>query len=739
MRPIEKNPEFTNPLVHSTSPYLKQHAHNPVFWYPWGDEPIARAVMENKPILISIGYSTCYWCHVMEREVFMNPSIAALMNEHFVNIKIDREEYPQLDEMYMVARQMMTREGGWPNNIFVTPDLKPFFAGGTFLPSDAPGRPGFPRVLEWLHYLWTAEQDDTKKTADEVAQAMREFLHYKPQASAPEKTYSAQADDLFQSLVSHYDANAGGFFQAPKFPHENYLQFLLSYHERTGNAKALEIVVHSLKRMAAGGIYDQVGCGFHRYAVDKEWYVPHFEKMLYTQAMLAGLYTDAARLTGNPWLADIAHGTLQFVLGPLTDGGGAFYAALDAETDGVEGEYYAWNAETLQRVLKPEEANFLVTFFALADIPAFPGHKHVNGQVLFARAPLDEAAEQHGMPYVQLAAMSGQMMNLLLADRNKRQSPNLDTKIIVSWNGLMIDALAHAGKVFSKPRYIEAARKAADYLLEHAIDNEGKLQRIVMDGRAQIDATLEDYAYMVKGLLTLSDVDAAASLMQRADELFYDAENGGYFYTQDSSLMPVRIKSGDDSTLPNANAIMVQNLLTLHAMTGQAAYRERAESMSRFFLSHNPRVLSEMAVMVQSALLLGDAGYGRESVNQQNNLHNEYAQITAIISPAEAGPGDRGEILVTLALRDGWHVNADRVVDPLLVPTQLDVQGKGVELKEILFPESEHARFSGTVRIIARVVFTGNYQVHQPVMVRLRFQPCSGDSCQKVQDISLSL
>ncbi len=502
----------------SSSPYLRQHAHNPVFWYPWGPQAIDRARAENKPILLSIGYSTCYWCHVMEREVFENLSIASLMNRHFINIKVDREEHPELDEIYMTARQLMTHEGGWPNNVFLTPDLKPFFAGGTYGPDDAYGKPGFPRMLEWLHYAWTTQEVQVRETADKVAEMMKPHLIFSPPLTLPlrGRDVAKQAQQLFALFKEHHDERSGGFFQAPKFPHECFLSFLLGYYEATGDIAALDMVTLSLQKMAAGGIYDQVGCGFHRYAVDKEWYVPHFEKMLYNQAQLARIYTDAARLSGNPYLADIAGSILDFVGGPFTDGNGAFYSGIDAETDGVEGAYYAWTAEELQELLTPDEIQFLTTFYALADIPQFPGHKHTEGQVIMARKALDLAAREQQMPYVQLAAMSGQLMNKLLEARNKRKAPRLDDKIIVSWNGLMIDAFAHAGKVFERPEYTARAAKAANFLLEHAIDNEGELKRIVAGGHAQIDATLEDYAFLAKGLLALWRADSNDNWLESA-------------------------------------------------------------------------------------------------------------------------------------------------------------------------------------------------------------------------------
>jgi uncharacterized protein len=754
MRPVEKNPQFSNLLVHSSSPYLRQHAHNPVFWHPWGEEAIARARAENKPILLSIGYSTCYWCHVMEREVFMNVSIAAQMNEHFISIKVDREEHPEIDEIYMVARQLMTQEGGWPNNVFLTPDLKPFFAGGTFSASEAPGRTSFPRLLEWLNHAWKTMPDNIQKTAADVSKFVGEYLQFTPTQTAM-PNIPQLADRLFVTLKGHYDDSAGGFFQAPKFPHENYLGFLLAYHDTTGDKQALDMITHTLGKMAAGGIYDHVGCGFHRYAVDKEWYVPHFEKMLYNQAELARVYTEAARITGNPWFADIARSILEFVLGPMTDGNGAFYAAIDAETDGVEGAYYAWPAEELESILKPGEKGFLNTFFALADIPKFPGHKHVHGQVLIARKPLDVAAREQGMPYVQFAAMTGFLMNKFLKVRNARPSPNLDNKIIVAWNGLMIDALAHAGKVFDKPGYVIAARKAAMYLLEYAIDKESRLCRIVVDGKPEIAATLEDYACLAKGLITLWRampeqllLDAAASLMKRAEEYFHDNDNGGYFFTKTSSNILVRIKSANDSALPSANAVMLHNLAELHTITKEPHYQERALRLRNFFLSDDKRLLVEVAALMQSALLLEDKKPGTRPLYEPaadgaNADADETINITATLFPIDAKPGDTCEVIVTLDIKDGWHVNANQASHPLLIPTQIDVQGQGAELVGVVYPEplrqQANLTYAGLVNITARLKISQKNNVRPPLKVRVRYQPCSEEACGQMRDISITI
>jgi len=606
----EQNTPFSNPLIHASSPYLRQHANNPVFWYPWGPEALARAKAEDKPILVSIGYSTCYWCHVMEREVFENLSIASLMNRCFINIKIDREEHPQLDEIYMTARQLMTHEGGWPNNVFLTPDLKPFYAGGTYGATDAYGKPSFPRLIEWLNASWISEREKMEKIAEETTQLMQNFLVEKAAKAAVD--YTPLITQVRADIAKHHDAQSGGFFKAPKFPHENYLQFLLTHYEATGDVASLDMAVFSLGRMAAGGINDQVGCGFHRYAVDKDWLVPHFEKMLYTQALLARCYTDAAGLTNNTYLADIAMSICEFVAAPFTDASGAFYAALDAETDESEGAYYAWTSEEIEKILTPDEVAFFVHHYGLADIPQFPGHKHPEGEVIIARMPLYQAALEQNIPYEQIAMLAGQVMNKLLEARNLRVSPHLDNKIIVSWNGLMIDALAHAGIVFSKPEYIERARKAADYLLNYAVNDEGVLVRCVTHGKAAHLSTLEDYAYLIKGLLTLSQAEgqqemlaAAIQLCSTAEGLFGDTGAGGFFTTQASDPAPIRIKNGDDSALPNANATMAQNYLALHRITGESAYLEKMQAILQFFLAGDSRMWLEYTTMLVAAMQLG--------------------------------------------------------------------------------------------------------------------------------------
>lgn len=767
MPPLEKNPRFTNPLIHSVSPYLRQHAHNPVFWYPWGREALDRARAENKPILLSVGYSTCYWCHVMEREVFENLSIASLMNRFCVNIKLDREEHPQLDDIYMVARQMLTQEGGWPNNVFLTPELKPFHAGGTYAPDESYGKPAFPRLLEWLNFVWTTQQAEVRGVADRITAGMERFLVYAPPAEAVETTVPEQARQLFSLLDTYHDERAGGFFQAPKFPQENYLAFLLGYHELTGSDRALDMVTRSLSRMASGGLYDQVGCGFHRYAVDKEWYVPHFEKMLYNQALLARLYTEAARLTGNPFFADIARSVLEFVSGPLTSGTGAFYTGIDAETDGVEGAYYVWKAEELKEVLTEEEVVFLTSFYALADMPAFPGHKHADGQVLIARRPLDVAARERGMPYVQLAAFSAGVLNRLLEVRNRRPAPALDDKIITGWNGLMMDAFATAGRVLARPSYTARAREAADFLLEHAIDNQGRLCRIHAGGRARQPALLEDYAFLVKGLISLHRASPEAALLTAATELMarareqFEGSDGGYFLTAPEEDLLFRIRSADDSSVPGACGVMLHNLLDLHALTGEASWKAQAGALAAYYLRGNTAISVEWATLMHAALRLDVL----ESGALLRPLPERYAEtaapppapqeavsVSAALFPPDAGPGRPCEVIVSLDIAEGWHINASRPLQPYLIPTQLDVQGQGVELLAVDYPEPRRETmtdsaaggqallvYKGLVSITARLKLPAALPARPALKLALRFQPCRGTACHALRDVSLTL
>ncbi|MDD4905607.1 MAG: thioredoxin domain-containing protein, partial [Methylobacter tundripaludum] len=502
-----------NRLIDSSSPYLLQHAHNPVDWYPWGEEAFAKARKENKPILVSIGYSTCYWCHVMEREIFENPGIAKLMNESIVSIKIDREQRPDVDELYMMATQLMTHSGGWPNNVFVTPDLKPFYAGTYFPPA------AFSSLIQQIHYVWTQDQVALKAQAERLVSAIIQIKQQENNAQSS----SLPGNQLMEALIGHfsdyYDNRLGGFYQAPKFPNEDALLFLLEAYRLTDNNTCLEMARGTLEKMAEGGIHDHVGGGFHRYSTDAQWHIPHFEKMLYNQALLGRAYTELYALFNKPGDRGVAEGIFDFTLRQMTHKNGGFYSALDAETDAAEGAYYAWTDAELHGALDTDAYAWLMQHYGLAEIPKIPGHKHEDGRVLYLIQPLSVSATEKGLSYEDALKKQQAVMTALRESRDKRKLPHLDNKIITSWNGLMIDAFARAGQHMEKPEYTDAARRAADFILANLRKQDGALYRTWRDGKAEIGAYFEDYAFMIQGLVSIYRAAKEDSYLQAAKEL----------------------------------------------------------------------------------------------------------------------------------------------------------------------------------------------------------------------------
>lgn len=734
IRPLEGGPKFSNPLAESTNPYLRQHAKNPVYWMPWSKAAIEKAREDNKPIFLSIGYSSCYWCHVMEREVFDNVSIAAQMNRWFVNIKVDREEMPEIDELYMVARQMITQQGGWPNNLFLTPDLKPFYALGTAPAGDGDGKTGFPRVLEWVNFSWQTQEEEIRKAADDITENMRAFLVAPRTEAAGHESRLTQAEKLFTYLRERHDNRSGGFFATPKFPHESYLQFLMDYYELQNDSDAMGMVNFSLEKMAAGGINDQVGCGWHRYAIDKEWYVPHFEKMLYTQAQMATVFLEAFRHTDEPYFADMARAILDFCSGPFTTEDGAFYSSFDAEVGGIEGHYYTWTAEEIQELLTEPEVRFFTRYFALADVPHFPGHPPPSGQTIIARQPFNVAARESNMPYVQFAAFTGLVMNKLLTARNTRESPKRDDKVIVGWNGLMIDAYARAGAQLNYPLYTEIAAKAARFIMQRVTDINGNLARIWIEGKAEQKARLEDYAFFIRGLLSLYRTTKdeeflafARTLMGMVDEKFADANDEGWFTTEEDDLLVVRMKTADDSAVPSANAVMMHNLIDFYEITQEEEYLDRAEKLAEFFSGLMHRLLIEAAVMMSALLRLEkhrpdqqEAAHGRASIpfdDQENPV-----SVSVGLYPASAKPGEECEVIITMKIDEGWYVQSKELTKAASVPTTVDVRGPGVaDVLDIHFP-TPTIKQPGVVRD-RMIIYEGNFTITSRIKLSDKYKP----------------
>jgi uncharacterized protein len=552
---------MANQLAGETSPYLLQHKDNPVDWHPWGHAALARAREEEKPILLSIGYSACHWCHVMERESFEDPETARLMNELFVCIKLDREERPDLDSIYMEACQAMTGSGGWPLNAFLTPEHVPFYAGTYFPPEPRMGMPSWRQVLEAVAHAWQEKREEIRAGGARIAERLRGGALLQPSS---EPLQAAALDAAVEGLRSAYDAANGGFGAAPKFPPASALEFLLRRGER-------EMTSHTLRAMASGGMYDQVGGGFSRYSVDPYWLVPHFEKMLYDNALLARAYLHGWQVTGDELFRSVAVETLDWALREMRAPEGGFFSALDADSEGVEGKFYVWTVEEMRAALDGEpDADEAIAWFGATDRGNFEGRN------IPVRGP--------GTP-----ERLHEWRRRLYEVRAKRVWPGLDDKRLTSWNALMISALAEAGAVLERPDYLHAAERSAGFLLGSLRDGEGRLLRTWKDGAARLNAYLEDHAYLVEALLTLYESSfeprwfaEARALADTMIERFADEENGGFFETSsDHERLLARRKDLEDHPIPSGNASAAYGLLRLAALTGEHAYEERAVSVLR--------------------------------------------------------------------------------------------------------------------------------------------------------------
>ncbi|TKB73669.1 MAG: DUF255 domain-containing protein [Nitrospira sp.] len=553
-----------NRLIHETSPYLLQHASNPVDWHPWGPEALQAAKTQNRPILLSIGYSACHWCHVMERESFENETIASLMNKHFVCIKVDREERPDLDEIYMQATVTLNNgQGGWPMTVFLTPDQEPFFAGTYFPPDDRWGRPGFPSLLKKIAEAW--ESDSASLTGQ--ARQLTERLKQELTAVSPVSVSVSVLDDAVNQFREHFDERHGGFGTAPKFPPSTGLSLLLCCYRRTGDSRVLQMITNTLDSMAAGGIYDHIGGGFARYSTDERWLVPHFEKMLYDNALLARTYLEGYQVTKRPSYRQVTIEVLDYILREMTDQAGGFYSATDADSEGVEGKFFVWTMSEVQAVLQNDEDTR--RFCACYDITEQGNWEHHN--IPNRLRPIEAVLKELNVTLDELSETIHRVRPLLYRARQKRIPPGLDDKIITAWNGMMISAMAEAGRVLGVPRYVDGAMKAADFLLEIHRTSEGALLRTSRQGRAHLDGVLEDYAYLAEGLIDLYEASgqerylaAALQFGERMVDSFQDKDQGGFFTTgKTHETLIFRAREGADGATPSGNAVAVSALARL--------------------------------------------------------------------------------------------------------------------------------------------------------------------------------
>ena len=732
--------QHTNRLAQETSPYLQQHAHNPVDWYPWGAEAFERARREDRPIFLSVGYSACYWCHVMERESFENEAIAAEMNRSFVCIKVDREERPDVDQLYMTAVQMMTQSGGWPMSVFLTPALKPFYGGTYFPPADMSGRPGLPTLLRHLSEAWRERREEVEKAADGLTDALRHYAL--PSGSEMSLTIDgAFIDNIVGRSIADYDRRWGGFGGAPKFPRETLLELLLAYcdqipRETPAKSSIRQMLEHTLEMMARGGIRDQLGGAFHRYSTDARWLVPHFEIMLYDNAMLLGIYAWAAGALGRPDFASVARGIGQFILNDMIGPQGQFYTAFDAEVDGREGASHLWTREQVARELSSDEAAVINVTYGLDLGPNFADPHHGSGEpesnVLYMPQTFPELAKRLGAPQEELERIVASARAKLLAARRNRKGPMLDTKVLTSWNALMIRGMALAGRLLDEPTFTAAAERAMSYLLGHHRTPDLGLYRSSRDGAAKVSGFLDDYAAVAHALLELHRTTGSEKWLTEANGVVEQMQRrftspAGALYFTDAGAEEVLVRQivGTDSPLPSGNAIAARVLLEMGRM-------KDSEAIITAFADQLDAHGEAYAALLQATI--EQVARGGNITTAPRDLAQQLQQITssagaAVTASAQRLDERKARVLVKIA--PGFHVYAADA-PPGLYPTRVTVDGDGgarlkypAKSKDLPLPDGGSAGvYEGEVAI--------DLEADGPIAGRnavLAVQPCSENAC----------
>jgi hypothetical protein len=794
---IEKPPVAeakTNRLAKETSPYLLLHAHNPVDWYAWGPEAFEAAKRENKPIFLSIGYSSCYWCHVMERLVFSKPEIAKLMNEQFINIKVDREERPDIDDIYMTALQVYLTlsgaggSGGWPLSMFLTPDGQPV-AGGTYFPPEDNGpAPGFPKVCKLVSDAWRDRHDEMIRNASTLTDVVQKQMR---PAFALEKVELNR--DLVlaatRSLEQSHDAEFGGVDfsfdrpNAPKFPQPTKLALLQYEAVQHQDQQASRVVLHTLDIMQAGGIRDHLGGGFHRYATDREWRLPHFEKMLYDNAQLLELFIDAHRATNKSHYREAADEIVGFLFAEMQNAQGGFYSAIDAETDSIEGKFYGWSAQEIDRVLGLDAPLFRRAYGVDGE-PTFE-----QGFVLRLVSPVETLAVEERVPPRELSLKLFDLRRKLLMVRNERPKPLKDDKILTAWNGLAIRALAHAGALTNRKETLDAAERAAMFVLSNLRDSNGRLFRTYRAGQAKLNAYLDDYAFLIEGLLELHLVtrdakwlNASRHLMDDQIKHFWDDQAHGFFYTsKEHEQLLTRFKDGADGALPSGNSVSVRNLIRLASLTGDNSYRDRAQQTLELFapqMKKAPRSSSNLLLALSEFLDNRDYRLPTDRVKaaaepnpktpgpiepttgetptpdtgvpplgtppkaarsepptEKTARANEVVSVSAFLSTTQLVPGLVTRLAVKMQIEPGWHINANPAGPKSAIPTVLTLKSKhGTQLKSISYPSG--AAFGSAQVYEDNALIIGQLEVPaelagqtEEIELQIRFQACNDETC----------
>ena len=749
-----RNPDgsfkYTNRLIREQSPYLLQHAHNPVDWYPWGPEAFAKARRENKPIFLSVGYSTCHWCHVMERESFSQPDVASVLNARFVAIKVDREERPDVDDVYMTAVQLLTGSGGWPETTLLLSDGRPFY-GGTYLPK-----------ADLLRLLAGAAAAYQKQRPQVVGEAARVTVQMKQAAAAQDRGVGPltaalppeSVREAVASLQDGYDAARGGFGGAPKFPPHASLALLLSPAEQD-DPRARAMALGTLDAMARGGIRDHLGGGFHRYSTDADWKLPHFEKMLYDNALLGESYAHAYALTHDVAYKDVADGIYGWVAREMTDPQGGFYSALDADAGGVEGGTYVWTRREIRDALGPQDGPLFARVYNVQDSGNYDDQaigQPTGKNVLFLTKPLAGIAQNEGEAPAAFEAHLAALRARLLAAREKRVQPRRDDKVIAGWNGLMIGSLARAGKAFGEPEDTRMAQKAAAFATGTLMGPGGTLRRDWRAGRLGPPAFQDDYAYLADGLLDLADATGdrrwaadARRLTDRMVAQFWDPKNGGFFEDGGQSGLLVRLKEPYDNALPSGNAVAVRVLARLGRRTGDAKYAAKARATIAAFqgtLQRSPAAVQTLALAAGDALGKPSAtATSPASVAAAPSPGTEKVRVRVTSGPLRVRAGKQARVTLTLTMTSGWHINSATPSEPSLIPTRVTL-GRGnvgaaldgavlyPQASEVMLGGSRLSVYEGAVHFTVPLVVGASARPGPgAIFLRVAYQPCSDRVC----------
>ena len=718
------SPQYVNRLILESSPYLLQHAHNPVNWYAWGDEAFATAKRLNLPVFLSIGYSTCHWCHVMEVESFDDLEVAKYLNQHFICIKVDREQRPDLDDIYMTAVQMFTGRGGWPMSNFLTSQAQPFY-GGTYYPKQ--------QFLHLLKQVTTAWQKNHAEIMDSAEQVTQQISLYRAQSEQAQVLDQAIINKAINSIVDSWDEKNGGFNFAPKFPNETHLLLLLDQLHRNSNPEWLKVVAVTLHKMAQGGIYDQVAGGFHRYSTDEKWLVPHFEKMLYNQALMGNVYTQAYRITGAPFYKRIAEEVFNYAIRDMQAKNGGFYSATDADSEGVEGVFYLWTIDEIKKVLPEQLAELAIKYYGITKDGNFE-----NKNILHLKQSMSEFAQTEQIDIDQLILSINKIKNKLYQVREKRIHPSTDNKIITAWNGMMITSLVQASELLNKPDYLQQAIKSAEYLWQkHVNKTNDHLWRASLKSKSSIEASLEDYAYYAAALIQIYDSTQQKTWLQKAEkiadkmiELFADAK-GGFYHSISKTKAPLiaRIKSANDDAIPSGNAIAMQVLLELYNRIGKPIYKKALNAALSNFSGNvvqNPVGYTTLLRVVskKNAGELGSRQYFSGGV------------VTAKISVVKREKNTIN-FVIKLSIKKGWHINSNHPLDEKLIAIQLtlgdnkkdiinSIQFPKPKVKKLSFQNQSMSLFEGNVSINGTIEKTSEKML---IPVKLKLQACSDRLC----------